>query len=245
MRTVRLTVAFDGTRYEGWQSQRRGKTLQETIERTLERLFGKRTDLISSSRTDSGVHALGLVAHFKTSSALSDSTIRKALNFHLPGDILVLSARTAPDGFHARYSAVSKTYRYDLWNSATRPLREAPYAWWYPHRLDLPSMRQAARHLTGEHDFAAFRDKGEEDKSTVRRIHRITLKRHGKLLRIEITGSGFLRHMVRIIVGTLIEVGRGKMTPSRVAAILQSRDRSLAGPTAKPHGLTLVSVRYR
>lgn len=244
MRTVKLVIGFQGTRYEGWQSQKKGKTIQEVFEKALARILKEPTHLAGSSRTDSGVHARGFVAHFKTKSALPDSKIKDALNFYLPKDILVFSAKTVGDSFHARFSAKSKLYRYDIWVSRTRPLFEAPFVLWYPHPLDVNLMRRAARPIKGRHDFSAFKDSGDIKESHVREIKRFSVKREGRLIRIELEGNGFLRHMARIIVGTLIEAGRKKLTPEAVASILSSKDRSKAGPTAKALGLTLVRVKY-
>lgn len=243
-RTVKLVIGFEGTRYEGWQSQRKDRTIQEVFEKILARILKEKTHLASSSRTDSGVHALGLVAHFKTKNSLSDHKIKHALNFYLPRDILVHSAKTVPNSFHARFHAKSKRYRYDIWNSPTRPLFEAPFVLWYPHGLSLALMRQAASYLKDRHDFIAFKDRGDEKENSVRTIKRIVIKKNKELIRIEIEADGFLRHMIRIIVGTLIEVGRGKISPRKVKNILHSKDRSQAGPTAKAQGLTLVRVRY-
>ncbi len=244
MRTVRLTIGFQGTRYEGWQSQKKGNTVQEIFEKYLQKILKEKTDLISSSRTDSGVHALGLVAHFSTSSKLPDQKIKHALNFYLPRDIVVHSTQTATHRFHARYHARSKIYRYDIYNKKTRPLFEAPYVLWHPDFLDVRAMSKAAVYLKGKHDFSTFHDKGDDKKSSVRTIKRLTIRRTKGLIRIEIEADGFLRHMVRVIAGTLIEVGRKKIAPEKVKDILHSKDRSQAGPTAKPHGLMLVKVKY-
>ena len=244
MRTVRLLIGFEGNRYEGWQSQKKDRTVQEVFERILHRLFKQKTDLISSSRTDSGVHALGLAAHFRTASRLPDKKIKDALNFYLPRDIVVLAAKTVDGRFHARYSAKAKLYRYDIWRSPTRPLREAPYALWHPGALDLARMRLAARHFVGTHDFRSFQDGKDEGKSTIRTIRGIRISKKGVLIRIEVTGNGFLRHMVRVIAGTLLEAGKKRLPADRIPAILSAKDRKKAGPTAKSHGLTLVKVSY-
>lgn len=245
MRVIKLIIGFQGTRYEGWQSQRKDKTLQELFEKILLNIFKEKTHLISSSRTDSGVHALGLAAHFKTDSQLSDERVRQALNFYLPRDVVVQSAQTVSDTFHARFGAKSKVYRYDIWNSLTRPLFEAPFVLWAPHTLDTAHMAQAARHLKGRHDFSAFcANPDKDERSPVRTIKKIAVKKNKERIRIEIEGDGFLRYMVRIIVGTLLEVGYGKISPSRIRQILKSRDRAKAGPTAKALGLTLVKVKY-
>ena len=243
-RTVKLTIGFIGTRYEGWQSQKKDRTIQEVFEKILARILKEKTHLVSSSRTDSGVHALGLVTHFKTKSQLPDTKIKHALNYYLPRDILVSSAKTVPGAFHARFQAKSKLYRYDIWNSATRPLFQAPFVLWYPHSLDIALMRRAVSYLKGKHDFSAFRDRGDEEENAARTVKRLTIKKQKELIRIEIEGDGFLRHMIRIIVGTLIEVGRKKIPPQKLKEILLSKHRSHAGPTAKALGLTLVRVRY-
>lgn len=244
MRTVRLILGFDGTRYEGWQSQKKSKTLQEIFEKTLEKILKEKTPLAGSSRTDSGVHARRFVAHFRTRSKHSDSVFKKALNFHLPKDVLVHSAKTMPDGFHARYHAKSKIYQYDIWNSPTRPLFEAPYVLWHPQLLNIARMKKAAAHLKGRHDFSAFRDQGDDVKNCVRTLKRISVQKKGPRVRILVEGDGFLRHMVRILAGTLLEAGRGRIEPGELRRILKSRDRRLAGPTAKSHGLTLLRVKY-
>jgi tRNA pseudouridine38-40 synthase len=246
VRTVKLIIGFIGTRYEGWQSQRNNRTLQELLEKSLFKILREKVPLISSSRTDSGVHALGLATHFKTQSKLPDSKLKQALNFYLPKDVIVFSVKTMPNDFHARYHAKSKVYRYSIWNSGTRPLFEAPFVWWCPQPLNLVLMRKAAAFLEGKHDFSAFKDAGGDDlKSAVREIKRITIRKKKSLLIVEVEGSGFLRHMIRIIVGTLVQAGRGKMAPQQVRTILRSKDRKLAGPTAKAKGLMLMRVKFK
>ncbi len=244
MRTIKLVIGFVGTRYEGWQSQRKGKTIQEVFEKILEKILTQKTHLAGASRTDSGVHALGFAAHFKARSFLPDKKIKDALNFYLPRDIVVYSAKTVPGEFHARFNAKSKIYRYDIWNSPTRPLLEDPYVLWYPRLLDIFLMKKAAVHFIGKRDFAAFEARTEERRSTVRHLKRLSVKKKKSLIRIEAEGDGFLRHMIRIVVGTLIEVGRKKMAPQDIPNILKSKNRRRAGPTAKAHGLTLVKVKY-
>ncbi len=244
MRTVRLLIGFDGSRFEGWQDQKKGKTLQELFEKLLLKILKEPVSVISSSRTDSGVHALGLVAHFHTQNPLPDAKIKEALNFYLPKDVLVRSAKTVSSDFHARYSAKSKVYRYTIWNSKTRPLFDAPTVLWHPKRLNVRAMRLSARSFVGRHDFRAFMDGKDEKKSFVRTIQKLSLQKDGKVIHLTIEGDGFLRHMVRIIAGTLIEVGRGKMRADAIPTILRSHDRKNAGPTARSRGLTLVKVRY-
>ena len=243
MRTIKLVISFDGTRYEGWQSQRTGRTLQEVFEKTLGKLFQEPTAIIGSSRTDSGVHAEGFAASFKTNSGLSDKAIQKALNFYLPKDIVVLSSKTVAPGFHARFDAKSKWYRYTILTSKNRPIFEAPYVLWVSYSLNAALMKKAAQALKGRHDFRAFSNK-DEKKNTVRTIKTITIARRKDRLIIVVEANGFLKQMVRIIVGTLLEVGRGKLPAERISLILKSKDRNQAGPTVKPQGLTLIKVRY-
>ena len=244
MRVVRLVIGFIGTHYEGWQSQKKGKTVQEVFERVLARIFNEKTPIIGSSRTDSGVHAKGFVAHFRTSGGLPDAEIKTALNFYLPKDILVFSAQTVRPGFHARFDARSKIYRYDIWNSRTRPLFEEPFVLWHPQKLDVRLMRQAARCLIGRHDFSAFKDKGGETKSSVRTVKKLSIHKNKETISLVIEANGFLTHMVRVIAGTLIDAGRKKIAPQDVQRILASKERAFAGPTARPQGLTLIRVRY-
>ena len=245
MRTVKLVIAFQGSRYDGWQSQRTGKTLQEVFEKQLARILTEKTHLISSSRTDSGVHARGMVAHFKTKSALPDPKLQAALNYYLPEDVLVLSAKTVADAFHARYHAKSKTYEYLVWNSRSRPVYDlAPYCLWHAGPLDTPKMRSAARALVGKHDFSAFRDSGDDEKDPVRTIYSILIRKNGPKVSIRVRGNGFLRHMVRILVGTLIQAGRDKLTIEDIKRAIASKNRKKTGPTSKALGLTLLKVQY-
>lgn len=245
MRSVKILIAFQGTHYAGWQSQRNGKTIQEIFEARLTKIFKEKTNIYGSSRTDAGVHAKGFVAHFKTESRLSDSKIKDAINFYLPNDIVVLSARTMPNAFHARFSAKAKTYQYEIWNQRTRPAYDkAAHVLWIPKKLNIRAMKEAAIFFAGKHDFNAFRDSVPEPKKTIRTIKRLTISQQGPSIRIKITADGFLKHMVRIIAGTLIEVGRKKMLPAAIPAILKSKTRPLAGPTAKPQALTLLKVHY-
>jgi tRNA pseudouridine38-40 synthase len=244
VRVVKLVIGFDGTRYEGWQSQRKNKTIQETFQQILARVLNEPVHVTGSSRTDSGVHAKALVAHFKTRSDLPDHKIKSALNFYLPRDILVYSARTVSGDFHARFHAKSKIYEYAVWNAKDRPLFEAPYVWWCPYHLNVSRMKTAAKYFFGKHDFSAFRDGGADGRNSIRTISRISIKKKGAILRIRVEGDGFLRHMVRVLVGTLIEVGRGRLEPAQIPRILASKDRKNAGPTAQACGLTLTKVSY-
>ncbi len=247
-RKFKLVIAYDGTAYAGWQVQKIGTGVQEKIETALAKLFPSRPRLHSSSRTDTGVHALGLVAHLEVPPAEATLPPRKlvlALNAWLPEDIRVLEARRARPDFHARFNATGKEYRYFVWNHpAMNPLLRQT-AWHVPRRLDLAAMREAARRLQGRHDFRAFTaNPGYPRASTVRTLRRCDLRRRGPLLTFVLEGDGFLYKMCRGLVGTLVQVGLGKFTPAAVSALLAGRDRAQAGMTAPAHGLVLWKVRY-
>lgn len=245
---VRLTIAFDGTAYAGWQTQQTGTGVQQKVEEALARLFPSRPGVQGSSRTDTGVHALGLVAHFDVPAAearMTPSKLVLAINAHLPQDIRVTAAARVPTRFHARFQATRKQYRYLIWNHpAMNPLLRHQ-AWHVPRRLDLAAMRAAARHLVGRHDFRALTtNPGYERLSTVRQLTRCDLRKNGPLVTFVIEGDGFLYRMCRGIVGTLVQVGQGRFEPDAVQAMIRSRDRRLAGMTAPAHGLVLWSVHY-
>ncbi len=244
MRTVKLIIAFNGTGFNGWQSQRNDHTVQEALEKAILKIFQTKIHVTSSSRTDSGVHARGLAAHFAVDTHLPDVKITKALNFHLPDSVAVLSAKTMPDDFHAQKNAKNKIYEYRIWNSYTRPIFEAPFVLWFKQSLDVGAMKKAARFLKGRHDFSAFQSYQDDRETSVRTLEKITVSKHDEEIRIRVKGDGFLRYMVRIMVGTLMDVGRKKIKPADVKAILQSRDRKKAGPTSRAMGLTLVKVNY-
>jgi tRNA pseudouridine38-40 synthase len=185
------------------------------------------------------------VAHFATKSQMTDEKIVQATNYFLPPDIVVLSAKTVKPSFHAQYSAKGKTYQYVIWNSRVRPSYDvAPYALWKPTALDVAKMRLAAKVLVGKHDFSAFRDSGEDERNPVRTIRSLKITKVGSKIAITVIGDGFLRHMIRVIAGTLVEVGRGRFTPEQVRVILNSKDRKKAGPTIQAKGLTLIKVHY-
>ncbi|MEI8345765.1 MAG: tRNA pseudouridine(38-40) synthase TruA, partial [Candidatus Omnitrophota bacterium] len=227
-----------------WQSQKSSDAIQDVFEKILSRIFKRPVSILGSSRTDSGVHAEGLVAHIRVDRIIKDPTLKKALNFHLPKDIVVKSVRTVADDFHARYHAKSKIYRYRIWNDSTRTIFEAPFVLWCSKRLDLGLMRRAARLLIGRNDFGAFKDDKDKTRTNVRTLKRIVIRRDGPRVTLGFEGDGFLTHMVRVIVGTLMEVGCRKILPERIGEILKSKNRTLAGPTAPACGLTLVKVKY-
>jgi tRNA pseudouridine38-40 synthase len=244
----RLTIAYDGTAYQGWQLQKIGLGVQEKVEEALARLFPSRPRVHSSSRTDTGVHALGMVVHFLVSRDECSMTPQKlslALNAWLPEDVRVFRvARAAPD-FHARFSATGKQYRYFVWNHpAMNPLLRHS-AWHVPRALDLDEMRSAASRFVGEHDFQAFAtNSGHSKKSTVRDVWRCDVKKSGPLLTFTIEGDGFLYKMCRGIVGTLVQVGLSKFSGETVGKLLAKKDRRLTGMTAPAQGLVLWRVFY-
>jgi tRNA pseudouridine38-40 synthase len=245
----KLTIAYDGSAYEGWQVQKTGTGVQEKIEAALAKLFPSKPRLYSSSRTDTGAHALGMVAHFEVPRAEFNMPVPKlllAINAWLPEDIRVMSAARASPDFHARFDASGKQYRYFVWNHpAMNPLLRRQ-AWHVKQKLDFAAMRSAAALFVGKHDFKSFAGtRNYEMESTLRTLTRCDLKRSGPLLTFFIEGDGFLYKMCRGIVGTLVQVGQGKIAASEIKKILASRDRRVAGMTAPAHGLVLWKVFYR
>jgi tRNA pseudouridine38-40 synthase len=245
----RLIVAYDGTAYQGWQVQKIGTGVQEKVEAALARLFPSGPRVHSSSRTDTGVHALGMVAHFEVPRAECRMDMRKlslAINAWLPLDIRVLSAARAAKSFHARFHAAGKQYRYFVWNHAAMNPLLRHTAWHVPRPLDLAAMRAAARAFVGKHDFQSFAaNPGYAKESTVRTVTQCDLKRQGPLLTFVIEGDGFLYKMCRGMVGTVVQVGLGKFGAEEVQHMLAKRDRRVAGMTAPAHGLVLWKVMYR
>jgi len=245
MRNVKLLIEYDGANYLGWQVQAKGLTVQGMIEDKLAILTGETIHLIGSGRTDAGAHALGQVANFKTRSQMEVHTFQKALNSLLPSDIVIKEVEEAGEDFNARKSAKSKVYEYRILNRSNRSVFDREYAWHIPQRLKLQEMRIATQILVGEHDFSSFRSVGTPTKTAIRKVIRAEWKRDKEgSLRFEIEANGFLKQMVRAIVGTLVEIGRGKIGVDEFRQILDSKDRSLAGPTAPAHGLFLKEVEY-
>lgn len=245
----KLTIAYDGTAYEGWQTQKTGTGVQQKVEAALARLFPSAPRLHSSSRTDTGVHALGLVAHVEVPRAEFKMPVRKlalAINAWLPEDIRVLSASQVAGKFHARFDAAGKQYRYFVWNrTAMNPLLRH-HAWQVPRPLNLKAMRAAAKLFVGRHDFKSFAaNRNYKTESTVRRLARCDIKKSGPQLTFIVEGDGFLYKMCRGIVGTLVQVGLGKFPPVGIRRMLVKKDRRVAGMTAPAHGLVLWKVIYR
>ncbi len=245
MRNFRLTLCYEGTRYKGWQKQgNTGQTMQEKLEALLSRLLEQPVELAGSGRTDAGVHARKQVCSFRAETALGCAELLKRLREYLPEDIGAISLEEAPLRFHARLSCTGKTYVYRIWNSEAPNVFERRFVTPFPAALDLPAMEKAAALLCGEHDFSAFCANRHMKKSAVRTLRRIELERQGDELRLRFTGDGFLYHMVRILTGTLLEVGTGQRRAEEMPAILASRDRSRAGFTAPAQGLILWDVYY-
>ena len=261
MTTFRILLSYDGSDFVGWQRQAAGVSIQGLLEDALRALDGREVAVAGAGRTDAGVHALGQVAAFTIAREIDPVVLVRALNAHLPRTIRVLEAEAVPPDFHPRFGARAKTYRYRLWHGDVLSPFERAYAWHVPGRLDIESMGAAARLVEGRHDFAAFQATGSDVETTEREImtSRISsvsdaepglpfgvagVDGRGELVTYEVTGSGFLRHMVRVIVGSLVEIGRSRQPVEWLADVLASRDRTAAGPTAPPHGLFLVRVEY-
>lgn len=247
--SYKLTVAYDGTHYAGWQVQPDEPTIQEMLEAALAPLAGRPLRIQGSGRTDSGVHARGQVASFDADLPLDERTIRRALNARLPRDVRVTEVRRFEQGFHALRDTVGKTYRYRIQDGPLGDVFERTYSWRIPQLLDEAAMAAAAEPLQGRHDFASFQATGAERKSTVRTVSELSVVRRREgpsgLIEIDVAADGFLYNMVRILVGTLVEVGKRKRLPEWAAEALAAADREAAGPTAPPTGLFLMEVRCR
>ncbi len=251
MRNLRLLIAYDGTDFLGWQKQPQGPTIQGALEAALEKTISEKIHLTGSGRTDAGVHALGQVANFACLNPIPCANLGKAMNDVLPLSIRIRDVSEAPLTFHARYGAQAKTYIYRILQAPLALPFISRYVCHYPYPLDGPRMNQAARLFEGEHDFTSFAatPDAEDESATgsaVRSIYssRIIFRPRTSLLVYRVRGSGFLRYMVRNIVGTLIEVGRGRLQPNDMLRILEAQDRTAAGPTASAHGLCLMNVEY-
>ncbi len=244
MKRIKLTIAYDGTNYCGWQIQPNGITIEEILNKAISKMTGEEILVIGASRTDSGVHAMGNVAVFDTETTIPAKKIAIALNQKLPDDIVVTKSEEVPLDFHPRYCDCSKTYEYHIINTRIPIPTKRLTNYFVSYVLDIDKMRQAASYLVGEHDFVSFCNVRTDVENTVRTITDLDILTNGNEITIRITGNGFLYNMVRIIVGTLIRVGRGFYEPEKVKEILEAKDRRAAGVTAPAHGLILVEIKY-
>lgn len=245
MRKIKLKIEYDGTNYHGWQIQKNANSVQETIEQAISKLLGTKVGIVGCSRTDVGVHAYGQIAHFITDSTIPGDKFSYAINNLLPNDIVIQHSEEVSDDFHSRYSAKGKKYRYLIYNAAHASAIMRNRTYHVRPELDFDKMQEAAKHFIGEHDFAAFQATGGQVRSTVREIYSMELcKKDDNLISIEVSGSGFLYNMVRIIAGTLIYVGMGKIEADEIPSIIDGLDRTRAGKTAPAEGLYLMEIYY-
>lgn len=244
MKRVKLIVAYEGVNYHGWQLQPNALTVEGVLNRELSALLKEEITVIGASRTDAGVHSLGNVAVFDTKTRMPAEKISYALNQHLPDDIVVQDSCEVAADFHPRHCNSRKTYEYRIWN-ATFPLPTLRRQTYFYHRpLDVQRMQQAADHLVGVHDFKSFCSVNTQVEDTTRELFQAKVTQEGALIRIRVTGSGFLYNMVRILAGTLVQVGNGQLAPEAIPDILKAKDRTAAGPTAPAHGLTMIGIEY-
>jgi len=245
MRNIQLLLQYEGTRYQGWQRQESTlNTIQGKMETLLEKMCGEKTELLGSGRTDAGVHAKGQVANFHTDCRMSLAQMLSFMNRYLPEDIAVVEINEASGRFHSRLNAVGKCYCYQVHNSPVPDVFLRRFALTIPDKLDPEAMKRAAAYLQGEHDFKSFTSTKRGRKSTVRQLDDIRIENQGELLTFTFTGNGFLYHMARILMGTLLEVGIGKRRPEEIPGILAACDREMAGPLVPAKGLTLMEVYY-
>lgn len=241
---VKLVVAYEGTNYCGWQIQPNGITIEQVLNETLSSLLGEEITVTGASRTDAGVHSLGNVAVFETHTKMPAEKISFALNQRLPEDIVVQESCQVPEDFHPRFSKSRKTYEYRILNCRFRQPLERRTSYFYHYPLNVSAMQKAAAYLVGEHDFTSFASVHAQTNTYVRTIYALDVVREGDMIRIRVQGNGFLYNMVRIIAGTLIQVGAGIKKPEDMESILAGKDRELAGPTAPAHGLTMIGLEY-
>lgn len=245
MNNYKITLAYDGSRYYGWEHQPDIElTIQGKLENVLEILEGAPVEVIGAGRTDAGVHAKGMVCNCHLSTSFSENQIKQYMNRYLPDDISIIDVRKASDRFHARYKAVGKTYRYTCYYGEVKPIFDRKYVYTLDAMPDIKGMQIAAQYLIGEHDFAAFCGNPKMKKSTVRIVDKIDIEKHKSYITFTYHGTGFLQHMIRILTGTLLEVGYGKRTPESVVQLLNNKKRSEAGFTAPAQGLCLIEVDY-
>ena len=243
-KNIKLTIAYDGTNYSGWQKQPNAPTIQETIEESICQLTGETVELIGSGRTDAGVHALGQVANFHTEATIPADKIKYALNTKLPEDIRIIDSEQVAFDFNSRFSSKRKTYMFQILNKKINDPFINRYAWQIPYKLDVDKMTKAIRDLEGEHDFKAFMASGSEVKSTIREIFSTQIIKEQNIIKIKITGNGFLYNMVRIVVGSLVEIGADNKSREIFKQAMTQLDRNILGITAPAKGLFLEKVEY-
>ncbi len=244
MRRLALGIEYDGTNYNGWQNQSHAPSIQASLNKALSFVADEPVECIGAGRTDSGVHATGQIAHFDTRADRDPRSWVLGINSNLADDIDVLWVRSVSDDFHARYSALARTYRYAILNRPVRSALSRLGAWWVRQPLDIVTMRIAAEYLLGKHDFSSFRASACQAKSPVREVRRLEIRAFGQWVNIECEANAFLHHMVRNLVGSLVKVGRGEAKPEWIRTLLEARDRRLADITAPAAGLTLTTVKY-
>lgn len=244
MKNIKLIVEYEGTAYSGWQKQNDVDTIEENVEKAIEKLTGEKTKLIASGRTDKGVHALGQVVNFKTQSIVPGENYKLALQEHLPDDITIVDSKEVDIRFHSRFDAKGKVYRYKVYNGKRPRALYRNFYYHYSYDIDLSKIREASKHLLGTHDFKSFMGRKCSAKSTVRTIKDISIEKEGDIVEFVIEGNSFLRYMVRIIVGTLLQIGTGKIQIEDISNIVDGRKRKYAGITAPAHGLYLEKVFY-
>ncbi len=244
MRNLKLLIEYDGTHYCGWQIQPELPTVQGTVKRALEAILGEKVNLKGASRTDSGVHAYGQVANFTTDSGIHPLAIRQSLKDILPDDIVVKDVTVVPQGFGSRHDAKEKTYIYKIYNNTSETAIHRGRCWLVKRPLNLKRMQEAAKFLIGQKDFSSFQSAHSEADHSIREIHSVKVSREDVFIEIRVTGRSFLMHMVRIMAGTLVNVGKGKIAPEEIPAIIEAKDRKRAGVTAPSKGLYLVEVKY-
>lgn len=244
MRNIRIIIEFDGSNFCGWQKQPKGRTVQQTVEKAINKATNEQIEINGSSRTDAGVHAKGMVANFFTNSTIPADKFREAINARLPEDVSIIKSEEVDENFHARYSSKGKTYSYTIINRYERLSLGHQYLYHYRYKLDMEKMNEACTYFVGKHDFSAFMSPGSSIKTTVRTIHDIHIQKNGDKIIIYVTGDGFLYNMVRIIVGTLLKIGNGKLEPEDIPQIIEEKNRKRAGMCVPPNGLVLEKVFY-
>jgi tRNA pseudouridine38-40 synthase len=244
VRNIKLIIEYDGTNYAGWQRQNNSITIQQKIEEVIKTVTGEFSEVIGSSRTDAGVHANGFVCNFLTESKIPSEKFKKALNSFLPEDIVIVNSKEVELDFHARFNSIGKRYVYTVLTGEHRAAIGRNYVYYFHRKLNIDNMRTASKYFLGTHDFSAFKSAGSSVKTSVRTIKELNVVEEGNIIKITVTGDGFLYNMVRIIVGTLLEVGIGRFKPDCILDILKSKDRSKAGRSVPARGLSLEEVFY-